>query len=37
MAKKRKCPGGKIRSKGKGRGLGVGKGKGPIGGRRRRK
>jgi hypothetical protein len=29
MAKK--CPGGKIRSKGKGRGLGTGKGKGPIG------
>lgn len=30
MAKKR-CPGGKIRSKGKGKGLGKGKGKGPIG------
>jgi hypothetical protein len=29
MAKK--CPGGKIRSKGKGKGLGKGKGKGPIG------
>lgn len=29
--KKKKCPGGKIRSKGKGRGLGYGKGKGPIG------
>lgn len=29
MAKK--CPGGKIRSKGKGRGLGRGKGRGPIG------
>jgi hypothetical protein len=29
MAKK--CPGGKIRSKGKGRGLGVGKSKGPVG------
>jgi len=27
----KKCPGGKIRSKGKGRGLGIGKGKGPIG------
>jgi len=31
MAKKKKCPGSKIRSKGKGRGLGRGKGKGPIG------
>ena len=31
MAKKNKCPGSKIRSKGKGRGLGIGKGKGPIG------
>ena len=29
MAKK--CPGGKIRSKGKGKGKGYGKGKGPIG------
>lgn len=29
-AKKRPCPGSKIRSKGKGRGLGRGKGKGPI-------
>ena len=29
--KGKKCPGGKIRSKGKGRGLGIGKGKGPIG------
>lgn len=28
---KKKCPGGKIRSKGKGKGLGTGKGKGPIG------
>jgi len=28
----KKCPGGKIRSKGKGRGLGIGKG--PIGRRR---
>lgn len=27
----RRCPGGKIRSKGKGRGLGIGRGKGPIG------
>jgi len=27
----KKCPGGKIRSKGKGRGLGIGKGKDPIG------
>ena len=27
----KKCPGGKIRSKGKGRGKGYGKGKGPIG------
>jgi len=27
----KKCPSGKIRSKGKGRGLGKGKGKGPIG------
>lgn len=26
----KKCPGGKIRSKGKGRGLGKGKGKGPL-------
>ena len=31
----RRCPGGKIRSKGKGRGLGIGKGKGPIGRRKR--
>jgi len=31
MATSKKCPGGKIRSKGKGRGLGIGKGKGPIG------
>jgi len=31
MAKKKKCPGSKIRSRGKGRGLGIGKGKGPIG------
>jgi hypothetical protein len=30
----KKCPGGKIRSKGQGRGLGIGKGKGPIGRRR---
>lgn len=30
MAKKR-CPGGKIKSKGKGRGLGRGGGKGPKG------
>jgi len=29
--KGKKCPGGKIRSKGKGRGLGIGRGKGPIG------
>ena len=29
--KSKKCPGGKIRSKGKGKGLGRGKGKGPIG------
>lgn len=28
---KKKCPGGKIRSKGKGKGLGKGKQKGPIG------
>lgn len=28
---KRKCPGGKIRSKGKGKGLGRGKGEGPLG------
>jgi hypothetical protein len=27
----KKCPGGKIRSKGMGRGLGYGKGRGPIG------
>ena len=27
----KKCPGGKIRSKGRGRGLGIGKGKGPMG------
>ncbi|MBU1685688.1 hypothetical protein KJ662_05565 [Patescibacteria group bacterium] len=27
---KKKCPGGKIRSKGRGRGLGTGKGKGPM-------
>jgi len=31
---KKKCPGGKIRSKGKGRGLGIGKGRGPIGRRK---
>ena len=32
MARKaKKCPGGKIRSKGLGRGKGRGKGKGPIG------
>jgi len=31
MAKKRPCPGSKIRSKGKGKGKGTGKGKGPIG------
>ena len=31
MSKTKKCPGGKIRSKGKGRGLGRGKGRGPIG------
>jgi hypothetical protein len=35
MAEKKKCPGGKIRSKGKGRGLGIGKGKGPIGRRKK--
>ena len=34
MAKKKKCPGSKIRSRGKGRGLGIGKGKGPIGRRK---
>ena len=28
---KKKCPGGKIRSKGRGKGLGKGKKKGPIG------
>jgi len=28
---KKKCPGGKIRSRGLGRGKGYGKGKGPIG------
>ena len=33
MAKR--CPGGRIRSKGKGRGKGVGKGKGPIGRRKK--
>lgn len=32
----KRCPGGKIRSKGKGRGKGVGKGTGPIGRRKRR-
>lgn len=31
MAKKKPCPGSKIRSKGKGKGLGRGKKKGPIG------
>jgi len=31
LGRQRKCPGGKIRSKGMGRGLGIGKGKGPIG------
>ena len=35
MAKKRPCPGSRIRSKGKGRGLGVGRGRGPIGRRKR--
>ena len=30
----KKCPGGKIRSKGRGRGLGTGKRKGPISRRR---
>jgi len=34
MSKTKKCPGGKIRSKGRGRGLGIGKGKGPIGRRK---
>jgi len=36
----RRCPGGKIRSRGMGRGLGYGRGRGPIGipiGRKRRK
>jgi len=27
----KRCPGGKIRSKGLGRGLGIGRGRGPIG------
>ena len=31
MKKNRRCPGGKIRSKGQGRGLGKGKGRGPKG------
>ena len=31
MKQARKCPGGKIRSKGQGRGLGRGRGKGPMG------
>lgn len=31
MAKRKPCPGSKIRSKGKGRGLGKGGGRGPIG------
>ena len=31
MAKGKKCPGGKIRSKGKGKGLGRGKRQGPMG------
>jgi hypothetical protein len=31
---KRKCPGGKIKSKGKGKGLAKGKAKGPIGRRK---
>lgn len=34
--RKKKCPGGKIRSKGRGRGKGYGKGKGPIGRRKRK-
>jgi hypothetical protein len=33
-AKKKSCPGGKIRSKGKGRGLAIGKGNGPKGRRK---
>jgi len=31
MAKKKNCPGGKIKSKGKGKGKGKGGGHGPIG------
>ena len=31
MKKEKKCPGGKILSKGKGKGLGRGNGKGPVG------
>jgi hypothetical protein len=31
MAKKPKCPGSMIKSKGKGKGKGHGKGKGPVG------
>jgi hypothetical protein len=31
---KKRCPGGKIRSKGRGRGLGIGRGRGPIGRRK---
>lgn len=31
MAKKKPCPGSKIRSKGRGKGRGYGKGKGPAG------
>ena len=34
MASNKKCPGGKIRSKGKGRGLGIGNKKGPVGRRK---
>jgi len=34
-AKRKPCPGSKIRSGGKGRGLGTGKGKGPIGRRKK--
>lgn len=36
MAKKKTCPGGKIRSKGKGRGLGTGNRKGPLNKKKRR-
>jgi len=36
MAKRKPCPGSKIRSGGKGRGLGTGRGKGPLNKRRRR-